>query len=176
MFGNGVMMMASAWPDAVYDDHDDLAIFETVMTAGVTRTAPVGAEKWSWNSETRSFASDWTADYPLQWGLHPVSAGATNTVTLTALQDGVYSLVALDWDTGEEQGTTVLGTSPIFNTAGGLFIPLNDDEIFVTGVFGPIKITRTPSWLERVMRRRNASVVRKVNEQLTHLRQRRSTS
>ncbi|MGI9614037.1 MAG: hypothetical protein ACR2QO_14100 [Acidimicrobiales bacterium] len=175
VYGDGVMMMASAWPDAVYDDNGNLAIFETVMTAGVTRVAPVGAEKWSWSPETRSFTSDWTADHPLQWGLHPVSA-TTNTVTLTALNEGVYSLVALDWDTGEEQGTTVLGSSPIFNTAGGLFIPLNDDETFVTSVFGPVKITHTPTWLERLLRVRNAGVVRKVNEQLNELRQRRSTS
>lgn len=55
-------------------------------------------------------------------------------------------------------------------------VPLNDDDIFVTGVFGPIKITRTPSWLERLLRLRNAAVVRKVNEQWTDLRQRGGTS
>jgi hypothetical protein len=171
VYGNGVMMMASAWPDPVQQADGKVAVFETVMTAGVTRAAPVGAEKWSWDSETRSFTSDWTANLPLQWALHPVSA-ATNTVTLARVEDGVYSLVTLDWDTGEEQGTTVLGTSPIFNTAGGLFIPLNDDEIFVTSVFGPVKITRTPGWLERVLRVRNAAVVRQLNERLVDLRQR----
>lgn len=141
VYGNGVMMMASAWPDPVYDDNDKLAVFETVMTAGVTREAPVGAEKWSWDKTTRSFKSDWVAQLPLQWALHPVSA-ANSTVTLTPVEDGVYSLVHLDWHSGEELGKVVLGNSPIFNTAGGFFIPLNDDEIYVTGVFGPVKISR----------------------------------
>jgi hypothetical protein len=144
VYGNGVMMMASAWPDPVYQEDGKIAIFETVLTAGVTRQAPVGVEKWSWDSKTHSFTSDWTGDYPLQWGLHPVSA-ATNTVTVTSVEDGVYSLVALDWDTGREVGRTVLGASPIFNTAGGIFIPLNETEMFVTGVFGPVKITRADS-------------------------------
>jgi hypothetical protein len=141
VYGNGVMMMASAWPNPVKQDDGKVAVFESVLTAGVTREAAVGAEKWSWNSETDSFKSDWTVDLPLQWALHPVSA-ASNTVTLTPLQDGVYSLVHVDWDTGEQVGKVNLGTSPIFNTAGGVYIPLNENEIYVTGMFGPVRISR----------------------------------
>ena len=73
--------------------------------------------------------------------MYPVSA-ASNTVTLTPSEDGVYSLVHLNWDTAEEVGKVILGTNPIFNTAGGLFIPLNENEIYVTGVFGPVRISR----------------------------------
>ena len=141
--GNGVMMMASAWPNPVHQEDGKVAIFETVLSAGVTREAPTGAEKWSWDSETRSFKSDWTVGYPLQWALHPVSAGS-NAVLLTPAEDGVYSLIAVDWDTGEELGKIVLGNNPIFNTVGGLFIPLDDDRIFITSVFGPVMI-RKPS-------------------------------
>jgi hypothetical protein len=141
VYGNGVMMMASAWPNPVKGGDGKLAVFETVLTAGVTREAPVGAEKWSWDSKTDSFKSDWTANLPLQWALHPVSA-ASNTVTLTSLEDGVYSLVHFDWDTGKELGKVILGTSPIFNTAGGFFIPLTEDTIYVTGIFGSVRISR----------------------------------
>jgi len=31
--------------------------------------------------------------------------------------------------------------SPIFNTAGGFFVPLSENETYITGVFGPVKIT-----------------------------------
>jgi hypothetical protein len=141
VYGNGVMMMASAWPDAVKQDDGKVAVFETVLTAGVTREAPVGAEKWSWDSKRATFKSDWTVNLPLQWAMHPVSA-SSNTVTLTPLEDGVYSLVHLDWDTGKQVGKVILGTSPIFNTAGGLFIPLNENELYVTGVFGPVCISK----------------------------------
>jgi len=27
-------------------------------------------------------------------------------------------------------------------TAGGFFIPLNEDEIYINGVFGPVRISR----------------------------------
>jgi hypothetical protein len=141
VYGNGVMMMASAWPDPVKQKDGKVAIFESVLTAGITREAPVGAEKWSWDSETDSFTSDWTVDYSLQWALHPISA-ASNTVTLTPFEDGVYSLVHLDWDTGDVVGRVVLGTSPIFNTAGGVFIPLDENDMYVTGVFGPVRISK----------------------------------
>ena len=142
VYGNGVVMMASAWPDPVKQEDGKVSVFETVMTAGVTREAPVGAEKWRWDSETASFKSDWTVDLPLQWALYPVSAGS-DTVTLAAVEDGVYSLVHVDWDSGQEVEKVVLGTSPIFNTAGGIFIPLNEDEIYVSGVFGPVLISKS---------------------------------
>lgn len=141
VYGNGVMMMASAWPDPVKQDDGKVSVFETVLTAGVTREAPTGAEKWSWNTNTKSFQSDWVADVPLQWALHPVSA-ASNTVTLTLIEDGTYSLVHVDWATGKQVGKVTLGDSPIFNTAGGFFIPLNENELYVTGVFGPVRITK----------------------------------
>jgi len=42
----------------------------------------------------------------------------------------------------KEVGKVNLGTSPIFNTAGGVYIPLNENEIYVTGMFGPVRISR----------------------------------
>jgi hypothetical protein len=141
VYGNGTMMIASAYPNPVTQDDGKFAVFETVLTAGVTRQAPLGAEKWSWDPETRSLKSDWTVDYPLQSALHPVSS-ASNTVTLAQLRDGVYSLIHVDWDTGEEVGKVILGTSPIFNTGGGFIVPLSEDETYITGVFGPVRITR----------------------------------
>jgi len=141
VYGNGVMMMASAWPNPVKQDEGKVAVFETVFTAGVTREAPVGAEKWNWDSKSASFKSDWTVDYPLQWALHPVSA-ASNSVTFTPLEDGVYSLVHVDWDTGKEVGKVILGKSPIFNTAGGFFIPLSESDIYISGAFGPVLISK----------------------------------
>jgi hypothetical protein len=141
VYGNGTMMFASAYPNPVTQPDGKFAVFETVLTAGVTREAPAGAEKWSWDPKTRSLKSDWTVDYPLQSALHPVSA-ASNTVTLAQLKDGVYSLIHVDWDTGEEVGKVILGTSPIFNTGGGFIVPLSEDEIYITGVFGPVRFSR----------------------------------
>ena len=141
VYGNGIMMMASAWTDPVYDENDKLAIFETVLTAGVTREPPAAVEKWSWDKETRSLKSDWTKHRGLQWALYPVSS-ESNTVTLTLAEEGLYSLVTYDWTTGKEISSLVLGNNPIFNTAGGLFIPVDENRIYLTGVLGPVMINK----------------------------------
>ncbi len=141
IYGNGVMMMASAWEDPVYDENGKLAIFETVLTAGVTRKPPAAVEKWSWDKASRSLKSDWTKHRGLQWALHPVSS-TSNTVTLTLAENGIYSLVSYDWTTGKEVSNLVLGNNPIFNTAGGLFIPVDENRIYITGVMGPVMITK----------------------------------
>ncbi|MBT8292317.1 MAG: hypothetical protein KJN70_03515 [Eudoraea sp.] len=141
IYGNGVMMMASAWPDPVYDENEKLAVFETVLTAGITRKPPAGVEKWSWNKERRELKSDWTKLRGLQWALYPVSS-TSNTVSLTVAEEGNYSVVAVDWDTGEEVSSINLGNNPIFNTAGGFFIPIDENRIYVTGVFGPVMISK----------------------------------
>ena len=84
---------------------------------------------------------DWTKLRGLQWALHPVSA-ASNTVTLTVLEDGIYSLLTIDWTTGEEISTTIFGNNPIFNTAGGVYIPIDKNRTYVTGVFDPVMISK----------------------------------
>jgi hypothetical protein len=142
VYGYGAMMFASAWPDPVNDADGKLDLYSTVMSAGVSRAAPRGSEKITWDPETYTLASNWSTDYGMQWALHPIST-ATNTVHLAELKDGVYSLIAIEWTTGKEVGRTTLGTSPIFNTMGGFFIPLENGDIYVTGVFGPVRISKS---------------------------------
>jgi len=64
-------------------------------------------------------------------------------VHLCGLKGGVYSLIAIDWDSGKQVGETVLGTSPLFNTMGGAFIPMANGDLYVTGVFGPVRIAKS---------------------------------
>ena len=60
--GYGVMMFASAWPDPVRNDNG-LDVYSTVHTAGVSRKAPRGSEKFEWNPKTQTLESKWTTDY-----------------------------------------------------------------------------------------------------------------
>jgi len=138
--GYGAMMFASAWPDPV-DVDGKLDIYSTVLSAGVSRKAPTGSEKFIWDPESRTLSSAWTTEIGMQWALHPVSS-KSNTVHLAELQNGVYSLVGVDWTTGKEVGRTELGTSPIFNTMGGFFILLDNGDLFVTSAFGAVRISK----------------------------------
>lgn len=136
--GYGTMMMASAWDEPALGP-DGFDYYGTLFTAGVSRRAPRGSEKFTWHPETYTLMSDWVTDFPSQVALHPVSA-ESNTVTLCAIENGVYSLVVLDWDTGQQVGTVTLGSNPIFNANGGFFIPLDNGDLYVTGGFGPVRI------------------------------------
>jgi hypothetical protein len=86
VYGYGTMMFASAWPDPVKAD-GKLDLYSTVMSAGVSRRAPRGSEKFIWDPKTYSFKSAWTTDYGMQWALHPIST-ATHTVHLAELKKG----------------------------------------------------------------------------------------
>jgi len=48
----------------------------------------------------------------------------------------------VDCAAGEEIGKVILGKSPIFNTAGGFFIPINENTLYVNGIFGPVLISK----------------------------------
>ncbi len=80
------MMFASAWPDPV-DVDGKLDIYSTVLSAGVSREAPTGSEKFIWDPESRTLSSAWTTEIGMQWALHPVSS-KSNTVHLAELQNG----------------------------------------------------------------------------------------
>jgi len=50
--------------------------------------------------------------------------------------------LTVDWTTGKEISSMILGTNPIFNTTGGIFIPIDEDRIYITGYFGPVMISK----------------------------------
>jgi len=82
------MMFASSHPSPVIDPDGKFAIFETVLTSGVTRQEPTIAEKWT--------------------------------------------LLHLDWDTGEEVGKSILGASSI--SAAGKLYELHGHTVGILGV------------------------------------------
>jgi hypothetical protein len=51
VYGYGTMVFASAWPDPVTKS-GKMDLYPTVLTAGVSRKAPVGAEKFVWYPAT----------------------------------------------------------------------------------------------------------------------------
>ena len=111
------------------------------MSAGVSRPAPRGSEKFVWDPKSYALKSVWTTDVGMQWALHPIST-LSNTVHLCELESGIYTLVAIDWTSGKEVGRIKLGSRPIFNTMGGFYVPLDNGDIYVTGAFGPVRISK----------------------------------
>ena len=123
--------------------HDDW-LWATLLTMADTREGPRGVEKFEWNPKARRFERRWRNNAQLQWGLHPMSS-ATNTVHVTAHEDGVFKLIGLDWDTGEQVADISLGASRMFNVAGGFMQPLPSGDLFVSGYFGPVLVRKAGS-------------------------------
>jgi hypothetical protein len=141
VYGYGVMMMASAFSNPAKRANGEWDLQGTVLTGGVTRAAPIGSEKFTWDPKTSTLKSSWTTDYSLQWGLSPVSS-VNNIVNLMTLEDGVYGLASIDWTTGKLKGKTVFGKNPIFNVMGGFLFPLPNGDIYLTGGFGPVRVSK----------------------------------
>ena len=137
--GYGVMMFGSDFLDPVRWEHG-FDLVTTCVTSGLTRPAPTGAEKFHWDSEDNRFVGDWSyADKGFTWSLAPVS-GASNSVHLATIEDGVYSLTGFDWDTGAPLGEITLGKSVKFNTCGAFHVPMPDGSLYLTSVFGAVRI------------------------------------
>ncbi len=132
------MTFASDFPDPVIDG--ERSLFKTLLTMGYTKKAPVGADKFSWDSETNTLKRDWTyIGRSITWTLSSVSI-PNNAVYLNTLQDGKWRILGFDWNAGQELADIALPDSYKFNCAGGFIYPLPDGRIFAGGMFGPTMI------------------------------------
>jgi hypothetical protein len=66
IYGYWVHLFASAWPEPVLKD-GKLELYSTVVSAGVSRAARRGSEKFFWDPKTYSLKSAWTTDVGMQW-------------------------------------------------------------------------------------------------------------
>jgi hypothetical protein len=141
VYGDGVMAMASDFPDPAVDG--DYSLFTTLTTMGYTRPGPVGAHKLHWDGTARRLVTDWIfTERAITWTLSPVCA-PNNAVYLNTLEGGDWRIIGLDWNTGERVAEIVLGSSYRFNCAGGFIWPLPSGDLFVGGMFGPVLIRRS---------------------------------
>ena len=141
MYRDGVMVMASDFPDPVIEG--EYSLFTTVTTMGYTRQAPVGAQKFRWDPTTRTLVKQWLyMDRALTWTLSPMCT-PNHAVYLNTLENGDWRIIGIDWDTGEHVAEIKLGSTYKYNCAGGFIWPLPSGDIFVGGMFGPVLIRRT---------------------------------
>ncbi|GMG86229.1 hypothetical protein MNKW57_05500 [Biformimicrobium ophioploci] len=139
VYGSGVMALASDFPDPITTD-GDRSLLTTLVTMGYTRKAPRGAENFSWDAQSNTLKRDWLYDdRTVTWTMTPVST-ANNATYLNTLQGGEWIIVGVDWDTGEKVAEIKLPPSYIFNALGGFHMPMPDGDIFVSGMFGPVRI------------------------------------
>ncbi len=91
--------------------------FLDVLRSGNPNIAPYGAEKFEWDPVTQRLASVWVnQEVSLPNGI-PTMSAATNLIYDIGQRDGLWTMEALDWDTGESVFFHELGANLIYNSA-----------------------------------------------------------
>lgn len=116
-------------------------IFGNIFTAGVTRPAPLGIQKFQWDPKANEFSVAWTNKTVdnTDWMVPVVT---TNDLLYLPSKDGLsYTYDAIDWHTGEKVMTWKMPTtSTFYNTSLGIAYFLEDGDLIFAGFFNTKRV------------------------------------
>jgi hypothetical protein len=117
------------------------------FTAGVTRPAPLGVEKFEWNPKTRQLEKIWiNREVDNSDIMVPVVSAATGLLYAAHKENGDYQYVGIDWKTGELRERWIFpDDSSVWNALGGITTILEDGDLLIGGVFAIKRIINKPS-------------------------------
>ncbi len=137
--GNGFVAYNQLPPQPVAGDGPN-GFLTSLLVAGFSRPTGSGIEKFVWNKKERRLESQWVdKNVPMTLTV-PTYNQPTNTLYVHGVEKGVFGLYGLDWNTGKQVSFIELGASHKFQVFGGIAIPLNEKEFWLTGAFGPVRI------------------------------------
>ena len=133
VLGYGVAVINGSYPQPY-----KIPGFPNAFTAGVTRAAPLGIEKFDWNPQTRRFDKAWinptidNSDIMV-----PVVSAKTGLLYAAHKEHGNYQYVGLDWTTGALRERWIFpDDSRLWNAFGGITTILEDGDLMIGGAFG----------------------------------------
>jgi hypothetical protein len=108
------------------------------FTAGVTRPAPLGVQKFTWNTKERRFDKAWiNREVDNSDIMVPVISAATGLIYCAHKENADYQYVGLDWMTGELKERWIFpDDSRVWNAFGGITTILEDGDLLIGGAFG----------------------------------------
>lgn len=116
-------------------------IFGNIFTAGITRPAPVGLQKFEWDPKANEFHVAWTNRTVdnTDWMVPVITKN--NILYLPSKNGLTYEYVGLDWNTGERVATwTMPNESAFYNTSLGIAYFLEDGDLIFAGFFNTKRI------------------------------------
>ncbi len=132
VLGYGVAVVNGSYPQP-----DHVPGFPNAFTAGVTRPAPLGIEKFQWNPQTRRFHKAWinptidNSDLTV-----PVVSAKTGLLYAAHKEHGNYQYVGIDWTTGAIRERWIFpDDSRLWNAFGGITTILEDGDLMIGGAF-----------------------------------------
>ena len=131
VLGYGVVVQNGAYPRPEPD------IWANAFTAGVTRPAPLGIQRFTWDTQTRSFKKNWiNKEIDNTDVMVPVVSAASRMIYLASKQDGIYEYVGVDWDSGDIRARWPFpDDSRKWNAYGGITALLEDGDLLIGGAF-----------------------------------------
>jgi len=138
VLGYGVTIINGSYPNPVKSPG-----LPNIFTAGITRPAPLGVEKFQWSPKTKQFDKAWiNLEVDNSDIMVPVVSAATNLLYAAHKDDGVYQYVGLDWTTGSLRERWIFpDDSVLWNAAGGITTILENGDLLIGGVFGIKRIS-----------------------------------
>ncbi len=129
VLGYGALLLNGAYPKPEPD------IWTNAMTSGVTRPAPFGIIKFTWDPARRVFAKEWiNKEIDNTDVMVPVISAASQMVYLATKKDGRYAYVGVDWMTGETKAVWLFpDESRKWNAYGGITALLEDGDLLMGG-------------------------------------------
>jgi hypothetical protein len=139
VMGYGTVLLNGTLPEPSPTRGD---IFGNAMTAGVTRIAPRGIQKFNWNPVENKFEKSWTNLTVDNTDVMVPHVSAKTRVLYAANKVGLrYEYVGLDWETGELKGRWTFPTdSALYNTWGGIGYFLEDGDLITGGFFAAKRV------------------------------------
>lgn len=133
VLGYGVAFINGSYPKPVKTPG-----FPNAFTAGVTRPAPFGVQKFNWNPKTRQFDKAWiNREIDNSDIMVPVVSAATGLMYCAHKENGDYQYVGLDWQTGALRARWIFpDDSRLWNAFGDITTILEDGDLLIGGAFG----------------------------------------
>lgn len=131
VLGYGVAFLNSTYPKPLPAGPGN------AFTGGITRPAPLGIEKFTWNVQTHAFKKAWiNAEIDNTDIMVPVVSAKTGLMYAANKKDGVYEYVGLDWMTGEVKARWQFpDDSRRWNALGGITTIMENGDLLIGGVF-----------------------------------------
>jgi len=107
-----------------------------ILLSGDPEIAPYGAEKFQWDPVDRKLRSVWVnAEISLPNGI-PCMSAATNLIYDVGQRDGVWTMEALDWDTGASRFFCEVDSKMKYNSAYAATEVGLDNALYTGTLFG----------------------------------------
>lgn len=131
VLGYGVAFLNSTYPKPLPAGPGN------AFTGGITRPAPLGIQKFTWNPDKDMFEKAWVnADIDNTDIMVPVVSAATGLLYAAHKEKGVYQYVGLDWMTGEIKSRWEFpDDSRRWNALGGITTIIEGGDLLIGGVF-----------------------------------------